>query len=56
MTTLNIHHIPKFVVNIATVIAHGGFKIGVAHHLLSYARVNIYVDQGSGASATHVMR
>jgi hypothetical protein len=32
MTTLNIHRIPKFVVNIATVIAHGGFNIGVAHH------------------------
>ncbi len=51
MTTLNIHRIPKFVVNIATVIAHGGFNIGVAHHLLSCARVNTSVEQGIGASA-----
>ncbi len=55
MTTLNIHRIPKFVVNIATIVTHGGFNIGVAHHLLSYTRVNASVEQGSGTSATHIV-
>lgn len=34
MTTLNIHRIPQRIINIATVIAHGGFNVGIAHHLL----------------------
>ena len=56
MTSLNIHRIPKFVVNIATIVTHSGFNIGVAHHLLSNSGVNTSVEQGSGTSATHIMR